>query len=78
MKIRPDVIVADYCTAAGVAIADSLDIPLVINAPSTIEIYELFSNSRFIKPERSCVCCGIFCACEEAIYWFRHILFMSL
>lgn len=78
MNWRPDIIVSDYCTAAGVAIASELNVPLVINAPATIEIYELFSNSRFIKPERSCVCCGIFCACEEFIYWFRHNLFMSL
>ena len=78
LNFKPDVIVADYCTASGVIIANDLNLPLVVNAPATLQIYELFSNSRFITANRSCVCCGILCACEEALYWFRHQLFMSL
>ena len=56
----------DFVTSAASDIADTLRLPLVINAPSSIEIFEIYSDLRFVKNDNSCTCCGIFCLLESA------------
>ena len=58
---KPDIIVADYIVSASTKMSEIYNIPVVINCPANIAIYEIYTQSRFPGPEKTCDCCGLFC-----------------
>lgn len=54
-------------------VADALHLPLVVNTPACLEIYEMYSHSRFGVNDRTCACCGIICILEPFILSIRQM-----
>ena len=71
-----DVVLSDYTSVAGSMIADALHLPLVVNTPACLEMYETYSNTRFAFNSRTCACCGILCILEPILLSIRQ-LFVS-
>lgn len=48
-KIKPDIIVCDFVSRAGILAADEMGIPCVINIPGLLEFVNNFGMSRLIS-----------------------------
>lgn len=62
-----DLVVGDFVTSAASDIADTLKLPLVLNCPLTLEVFEMYSDLKFVKNDNSCTACGVFCLLESAL-----------
>lgn len=64
-EIKPDIVVNDFYSTFGMAAADKLGIPVVINSPGPLEFMQYFFDSKAVNPKRTRACCGCLCVCPE-------------
>lgn len=58
LNVNFDVVVTDIFTVAGARIADNLKLPLVVNVPHMLGMYELMAHQRTINTFNSRIFCG--------------------
>jgi hypothetical protein len=67
LNVDLDVVVTDFLTTAGAKIADDFKLPLVVNVPNMLTMYEIMAHQRIINMENSAPCCGCLCVAESCV-----------
>lgn len=60
-KLKPDIIICDFFSPAGIFVADEMKIPVIINVPGPVTFFKEFGIFTLPDMAETSNCCGLIC-----------------
>ena len=68
-SIQPDIAVVDFISPCGAIVADEIGVPVIVNLPGSIKIFNVIGGHLPVSKNIS-TCCGVICLKQHPVQFF--------